>query len=55
MFVGNGEFPRELPVNPAAEFAAAVVPPSKTSALSPLERMGLDPWTEFATALGSLA
>jgi len=33
ILVGNGEFPRELPVERAAEIAAAVVPPSKVSAL----------------------
>jgi phosphoribosylanthranilate isomerase len=33
ILVGNGKFPRELPVQRAAEVAAAVVPPSKVSAL----------------------
>jgi len=33
VLVGNGEFPRELPLRAAAEVAAAVVPPSKVSAL----------------------
>lgn len=33
ILVGNGEFPRELPVKIAVEVAAAVVPPSKVSAL----------------------
>lgn len=33
ILVGDGEFPRELPVEVAAEVAAAVVPPSKVSAL----------------------
>jgi phosphoribosylanthranilate isomerase len=33
ILVGNGEFPRELPVEQAKEIAAAVVPPSKASAL----------------------
>ncbi len=30
---GKGEFPRELPVEAAAEVAAGIVPPSKFSAL----------------------
>jgi len=33
MLVGNGEFPRELPLRRAAEIAAAVVPSSKVSTL----------------------
>jgi phosphoribosylanthranilate isomerase len=33
ILVGKGEFPRELPVVTAAKVAAAVVPPSKLSAL----------------------
>ena len=33
ILVGNGEFPRELPVERAAEVAAAVLPSSKVSAL----------------------
>jgi phosphoribosylanthranilate isomerase len=33
VLVGEGEFPRELPLRAAAEIAAAVVPPSKSSAL----------------------
>jgi phosphoribosylanthranilate isomerase len=33
ILVGNGEFPRELPVEAAAEVAAAVLPSSKISAL----------------------
>jgi phosphoribosylanthranilate isomerase len=33
VLVGNGEFPRELPVEAAASVAAAIVPPSKLSAL----------------------
>ena len=33
ILVGNGEFPRELPVERAMEVAATVVPPSKVSAL----------------------
>jgi phosphoribosylanthranilate isomerase len=33
ILVGNGEFPRELPLEAAAIIAAAVVPPSKVSAL----------------------
>jgi phosphoribosylanthranilate isomerase len=33
ILVGNGEFPRELSVEMAAEVAAAVLPPSKVSAL----------------------
>ena len=33
ILVGNGEFPRELPLEAAAIVAAAVVPPSKVSSL----------------------
>jgi phosphoribosylanthranilate isomerase len=33
VLVGNGEFPRELPVEAAARVAAGIVPPSKFSAL----------------------
>ena len=33
ILVGNGEFPRELPVEAAAEVAAAILSPSKPSAL----------------------
>ena len=33
ILVGNGEFPRELPLAEAAEVAAAVLPPAKVSAL----------------------
>ena len=33
MLVGNGEFPRELAVEVAAKVAAAIIPPSKLSAL----------------------
>jgi phosphoribosylanthranilate isomerase len=33
ILVGNGEFPRELPLADAAEVAAAVAPPAKVSAL----------------------
>jgi phosphoribosylanthranilate isomerase len=33
VLVGNGEFPRELPVEAAANVAARIVPPSKFSAL----------------------
>ena len=33
VLVGNGEFPRELRVETAAKIAAAIVPPSKLSAL----------------------
>jgi phosphoribosylanthranilate isomerase len=33
VLVGNGEFPRELPVKVAAKVAAGIIPPSKFSAL----------------------
>lgn len=33
ILVGNGEFPRELPLSAAADVAAAVLPPAKVSAL----------------------
>jgi hypothetical protein len=33
VLIGNGEFPRELPVEAAARVAAAFIPPSKFSAL----------------------
>lgn len=33
ILAGNGEFPRELPLEEAAEVAAAVLPPAKVSAL----------------------
>lgn len=33
VLVGDGRFPRELPISAASEIAAAIVPPSRFSAL----------------------
>src|SRR5205814_3202871 len=41
VLVGNGEFPRELPVEAAASVAAAIIPPAKLSALFLTANTGL--------------
>src|ERR1051325_3185885 len=41
VLVGNGEFPRELPVGAAAKIAAGIIPPSKFSALFLVADVGL--------------
>src|SRR5215831_8373713 len=33
VLVGNGQFPREIPISAAGEIGAAIAPPSKFSAL----------------------
>jgi phosphoribosylanthranilate isomerase len=46
ILVGNGEFPRELSLETAAKVAAAVLPPSKVSALFLTADMSLiEKWT----------